>query len=225
MGFNLQDALIAAGPFAMIVIFAIVFAENGLFLGFFLPGDSLLFTAGFLASPAASSFLPLPVLLIGLLVCAIAGEAVGYWFGQRVGRRFFQREDSLLFHRKHLETAHEFYEKHGARAIILARFLPIVRTFVPIVAGIALMSYSRFMLYNVIGGVAWVCALTLFGYFVGGLIPGVDKYLELIVAAIILLSIAPTALHVYKENRTAINGWVASRLSRGRGPEPASSAD
>jgi membrane-associated protein len=142
-----------------------------------------------------------------------------------VGRRFFQREDSLLFRRKHLETAHEFYEKHGARAIILARFLPIVRTFVPIVAGIALMSYSRFMLYNVIGGVAWVCALTLFGYFVGGLIPGVDKYLELIVAAIILLSIAPTALHVYKENRTAINGWVASRLSRGRGPEPASSAD
>lgn len=215
--FDLKEFLRSAGPYAMVVIFAIIFAENGLFLGFFLPGDSLLFTAGFLASQGV---IPLPQLLLGLLVAAIAGVSLGYWFGQHFGRRLFQREDSVWFHRKHLETAHEFYERHGGKAIILARFLPVVRTFVPIVAGLALMSYSRFLLYNVIGGVVWIVGLTVGGYLVGGLIPGVEKYLELIIAAIIVLSIAPTALHLYKENRPAILAFVGSKLGRKAGGEP-----
>ena len=129
----------------------------------------------------------------------------------------FQREDSLWFHRKHLDTAHEFYERHGGKAIILGRFLPIVRTFVPIVAGMALMSYSRFLLFNVIGAVLWICGFTIGGYLIGGLIPGVDEYLDLIVVAIIVLSILPTAIHVYKENRVAIHELIRSRFGGKRG--------
>jgi membrane-associated protein len=208
--FDLKAVIIAIG---YVGLFAIVFAENGLFLGFFLPGDSLLFTAGFLASRPEYGF-SLPFLLAGLLISAIAGVSVGYWFGQRFGRRFFQREDSFWFHRKHLDSAHEFYEKHGGKAIILARFLPIVRTFVPIVAGLALMTYPKFLLFNVIGGVGWVVALTMGGYLIGGQIPGVEKYLELIIAAIIVISVAPTALHLYRENREQVHSLVRARLRR-----------
>jgi len=214
--FDLKAMLIAGG---YLLLFLIVFAENGLFLGFFLPGDSLLFTAGFLASPAAmqvagKQVFELPVLLPLLLVAGIAGVSGGYWFGQFFGRRLFQRDDSVWFHRKHLDSAHDFYEKHGGKAIILARFLPVVRTFVPIVAGMALMTYPKFLLYNVIGGVGWVLGMTIGGYFLGSLIPDPDRYLLPIIVLIIAISITPTALHVYRENRVQIHGLVRARLGR-----------
>jgi membrane-associated protein len=187
-------------------LFGIVFAESGLYFGFFLPGDSLLFTAGLLASPSLQDrqVFQLPVLIVLLAVAAIAGDSVGYWCGQKFGRRLFQREDSVWFHRRHLDRAHEFYERHGGKAIILARFLPVVRTFVPVVAGMALMSYPKFLFYNVIGGLTWVVSMTAGGFFFGSLLPpeDVDKYLLPALAVIIAVSIAPTALHLYRERRT-----------------------
>lgn len=209
--FDLKAMIIAAGYVGLL---AIVFAENGLFLGFFLPGDSLLFTAGFLASSAGGRVFDLPVLLPLLLVAGIAGVSVGYWFGQNFGRRLFQREDSVWFHRKHLDSAHDFYERHGGKAIVLARFLPVVRTFVPIVAGMALMTYPKFLLYNVVGGVGWVVGMTIGGYFLGSVIPDPDRYLLPIIALIIAVSVAPTALHVYRENRVQIHGLVRAKLGR-----------
>ena len=187
-------------------LFGIVFAESGLYFGFFLPGDSLLFTAGLLASPSLQDrqVFELPLLILLLSVAAIAGDSVGYWSGQKFGRKLFQREDSVWFHRRHLDRAHDFYERHGGKAIILARYLPVVRTFVPIVAGMALMSYPKFLFYNVIGGLTWVISMTAGGFFFGSLLPPeeVDKYLLPALAVIIAVSIAPTALHLYRERRS-----------------------
>lgn len=180
----------------IIGVFAIVFAESGLLIGFFLPGDSLLFTAGFLASQGVFS---LPVLLIGCAVCAIVGDSVGYAFGRRVGRRLFMREDSRIFKKKHLLAAEAFYEKHGGKAIVLARFIPIVRTFAPIVAGIGEMDYRRFVSFNIIGGLLWAVGVTIAGYFLGSVIPDVDKYLLPILALIIFVSVLPTALHIWRD--------------------------
>jgi membrane-associated protein len=196
-------------------LFAIVFAESGLYFGFFLPGDSLLFTAGLVASLSPDIF-SLPVMMMLLSVAAIAGDSVGYWSGQKFGRQFFQREDSFWFHRRHLERAHDFYEKHGGKAIVLARFLPIVRTFVPIVAGMALMSYPKFLAFNVIGGIGWVVSMSLGGYFFGSLLPAedVDKLLLPVLALIIFISVAPTAWHLYKENRAQLHSLVRARLRR-----------
>lgn len=185
-------------------VFAIIFAESGLLIGFFLPGDSLLFTAGFLAS---QGFFSLPVLAVGCFVCAVAGDSVGYWFGHRVGRRLFQREDSLLFKKKHLYSAQALYEKHGGKIIFLARFMPIVRTFAPIVAGIGVMDYRHFISYNIFGGLAWAVGVTVAGYFLGSVIPDVDRYLLPIVALIILISVAPPALHFLRD-------WLNERRAR-----------
>lgn len=177
-------------------IFAIVFAESGLFFGFFLPGDSLLFTAGFLAS---QEILSLPILLVGCFLAAVFGDNVGYLFGHRVGRKFFQKEDSFFFHKKNLIHTEEFYKKHGAKTIILARFMPIIRTFAPIVAGIGSMNYATFIKYNIIGGVLWGIGVTSAGYFLGRLIPGADKYLLPIIILIVLASILPGILHIAKD--------------------------
>jgi membrane-associated protein len=196
--------------FGFIGLLVIVYAESGLFFGFFLPGDSLLFTAGIVASQGD---LNLMALLIGLSIAAILGDGTGYWYGKRFGRRLFQREDSFWFHRKHLERAHDFYEKHGGKAIVLARFLPIVRTFVPIVAGMALMTYPKFLFYNVIGGIGWVVSMVVGGYLFGNIIgENVDKYLLPVLVLIIVLSVAPTGWHLYKENRDLIHDWLKSRL-------------
>ena len=208
--FDLREIIVAVG---LIGLFAIVFAESGLFFGFFLPGDSLLFTAGFLAS---QGYFSLGMLMLLLSIAAIAGDSVGYWTGEKFGRRLFTREDSFWFNKKHLDTAHEFYEKHGGKAIVLARFLPAVRTFVPIVAGMARMSYRKFLLFNVFGGLFWVVSLTAGGYVFGSLIPDVDRYLIPVVLLIIIVSAAPTAIHLYRENRHAIHGLVRSRLGRAR---------
>jgi membrane-associated protein len=202
-------ALIEA--FGYTVVFGFVFAESGLLVGFFLPGDSLLFTAGFLAS---QGFLNIAVLAAGSFVCAVAGDSVGYTFGYRVGRRLFQREDSIWFHKKHLYRAQAFYEQHGGKALILARFMPVVRTFAPIVAGLGSMNYPRFVLYTLVGAVIWAAGVTWAGYYLGSVIPDVDKYLLPIVALIIVASIAPSVVHVWRENGSDISTWARERLGR-----------
>jgi membrane-associated protein len=187
--------IVAAG---YLVIAAIIFAECGLLIGFFLPGDSLLFTAGILASQHAVG-VDIATLSIICGIAAAVGPLVGYWYGKALGPRLFNREDSLLFKRKHLGRAHEFYERHGGKALILARFMPIVRTFAPVVAGMASMDYARFVAYTILGAVLWAVGVTWAGYFLGSLIPDAAKYLEYIVALIVLVSIAPPILHLLRE--------------------------
>jgi len=176
-------------------LFAIVFAETGLLIGFFLPGDSLLFTAGFLASQGIFNIY---ILCFLMFIAAVVGDSVGYMIGHKYGKRLFKKEDSLLFHKDHLERAKAFYEKHGGKTIIIARFMPVVRTFAPVVAGIGDMKYSTFLMYNVIGGVIWAIGLPALGYILGSSIPDVDKYLLPIIALIVLASIAPGAYHTLK---------------------------
>ncbi len=184
-------------------IAGVIFAESGLLIGFFFPGDSLLFTAGFLASQGIFNIITLAIISF---LSAVAGDSVGYWFGHRVGRQIFQRDDSLLFHRRNLERAEQFYAKHGGKTIILARFMPVVRTFAPILAGVGDMNYSHFLTYNLIGGAGWGIGVPLAGYFLGSLIPGVDQYLIPIVIGIIILSVLPSAIHVLRnpENRAQL---------------------
>ena len=178
----------------LIGVFSIVFAESGLFFGFFFPGDSLLFTAGLLASQGHFNVL---LLWLGCTVAAIAGDSVGYAFGKKVGPKIFNRDDSLFFHKKHVLRTQAFYEKHGKKTIILARFVPIVRTFAPILAGVGNMEYRSFLSYNVIGGVIWSTLLIFLGFALGSFIPDVDRYLLPIVLAIIVLSFVP----IYREWR------------------------
>lgn len=177
-------------------VFGIVFAESGLFFGFFLPGDSLLFTAGFLAS---QGFLNFPLLVFLCVLGAILGDSVGYSFGRKVGQALYSRPDSRFFKKAHLEKAHAFYEKHGGKTIILARFMPFVRTFAPIVAGTAEMTYKRFLLFNIIGGVLWGVGLTTAGYILGNVIPDVDKYMLPIIGLIIFVSVLPPIIHVISD--------------------------
>jgi len=169
------------------VITAIVFAETGLMIGFFLPGDSLLFTAGAIAAQGAISIWTLNWVLIG---AAIAGDTVGYWIGRKAGPALFKRPRSLLFNPEHLRRAHDFYEKHGGKTIILARFMPIVRTFAPVVAGMGRMEYGRFLFFNVFGGTLWVISMTLAGYFLGR-VPFVQAHFEAVILGIVFLSILP----------------------------------
>jgi membrane-associated protein len=169
------------------VITAIVFAETGLMFGFFLPGDSLLFTAGALAAQASFSIWTLNLVLIA---AAIVGDTVGYWIGRKAGPALFNRPKSLFFNPEHLRRAHDFYEKHGGKTIILARFMPIVRTFAPVVAGMGRMDYPRFVFFNVFGGVGWVVSMTLAGYFLGR-VPFVQRHFEAVIIGIVFLSILP----------------------------------
>lgn len=187
-------------PFlAYTILFAIIFAETGLMIGFFLPGDSLLFTVGFLSSQLPN--LDIKVLCISLFIAAVIGDSVGYAFGNKLGKRVFKREDSFFFHKNHLLRAERFYEKHGGKTIILARFLPAIRTFAPIVAGAGNMQYSKFLFYNVTGGFLWTVGLLLAGYYLGKVIPP-DKfefYILTIVFAIVFLSVIPALLHTLKD--------------------------
>ena len=186
--------LIKAGGY--LLLFAIVFAETGLLVGFFLPGDSLLFIAGFFVSSTGA--LSLPLLMVLLCVAAIAGDSVGYFIGRKIGPAIFSRPDSRFFKRKHLDNAHAFYEKHGPKTIVLARFVPIVRTFAPTVAGAAGMNYRQFLVYNVVGGITWICSMLLLGFFLGN-IPVVQKNLEKAVIGIVILSVLPMIVHALKE--------------------------
>ncbi|MEZ2229106.1 MAG: DedA family protein [Microcoleus sp.] len=181
-------------------VWAIVFAESGLLIGFFLPGDSLLFTAGFVASQPVSN-INIWTLVFGAFVCAVIGDNFGYATGHRFGRRLFQKKDSWLFKKEYLEKTENFYEKHGQKAVVMARFMPIIRTFAPIVAGVAAMKYKTFMSYNLVGGFLWTFGITLMGYYLGRVIPDVDKYLLPIVLGIIVLSFVPSIIHIIQERR------------------------
>lgn len=192
MHFDLLQILPAIG---YVGIFAIVFAESGLLIGFFLPGDSLLFTAGFLAS---QDIFDIRILALLCFVAAVTGDSVGYAFGHKIGRKLFQRKNSLLFHKENLMKAEKFYEKYGKKTIVLARFMPMIRTFAPIVAGVGNMDYKSFLTYNIVGGFLWGIGITAAGYYLGSLIPDVDKYLLPIILAIIIGSVAPTAIHILK---------------------------
>ena len=188
--------LIEWGGTAMVC--AIVFAETGLFVGFFLPGDSLLVTAGVFAG---AGHLRLAWLLSLVTLCAIVGDQLGYLIRWRAGETLYQRKDSRFFKRKHLERAHEFYERNGGKTIILARFLPIVRTFCPPVAGAAKMNYGRYLLYDIVGGICWVWSMVLLGYTLGRTIPNVDKRIHYIIAAVIVVSFMPAAYSAWKSRR------------------------
>lgn len=179
----------------------IVFAESGLLIGFFLPGDSLIVTAGLLA--ATTGVFNIWLLGALLTVASIIGNTVGYAVGQAAGPRLFKREDSLLFNKKHLYRAHEFYERHGGKTVIIARFMPIVRTFVPVVAGMGQMGYRRYTMFNVVGGIGWIWSMLFIGYFLGRYIPGVDQHIESVIILVIALSLLPGLIGWLKARRAA----------------------
>lgn len=199
MGFDLE-ALIKAVGYAG--LFAIVFAETGLLIGFFLPGDTLLISAGLLIQQDKVN-LDLWFLIPLLILAAVLGDAVGYQVGKHAGPRLFKREDGRFFRRAHLERAQRFYEKHGGKTIVIARFLAFVRTFAPTVAGAAQMPYPRFAVFNIIGGGLWVPSLTLLGYFFGKTIPSnlVDVFFIGLLGAMVVFSAAPAAWHLWRERR------------------------
>jgi membrane-associated protein len=200
------DELIEA--FGTIGLFLIVFAESGLFFGFFLPGDSLLFTAGVLCAKADSPLWPLPIVLVGVAVAAVSGDQVGYLFGRRVGPAIFRRPDSRLFKQAHVEKAQKYFEEHGPKTILLARFVPIVRTFAPIVAGVGRMEYRTFVTYNVVGGLLWGVGITSLGYLLGEPVD-IDKYLLPVVGVIVVLSVVPVLLEIRKARREGAEPAVA----------------
>ncbi|MGD0957677.1 MAG: VTT domain-containing protein [Candidatus Acidiferrales bacterium] len=181
-----------------VLVCAIVFVETGMFVGFFLPGDSLLVTAGVFA---AAGNLKLAWLLVPVTLCAIAGDQLGYLIGWKTGDALYRREDSRFFKKRHLEQAHEFYQKYGGKTIILARFVPIIRTFCPPVAGAAKMSYARYLAYDIFGGLLWVWGMVLVGYTLGRTVPHVEKRIHYIIAAVIVLSLIPAAYHALKARR------------------------
>jgi membrane-associated protein len=183
-----------------LLVCLIVFVETGLFFGFFLPGDSLLVTAGVFA---AAGYLRLSALLTFVALSAVVGDQVGYWIGRRAGRELYRREDSLVFRKRHLERAHEFYERHGGKTIILARFVPIIRTFAPPVAGAAQMNYRRFISFNIVGGVLWVWSMVLLGYTLGSAVPDIDRHIHIVIAAVVLLSLLPAFVELWKHRRPA----------------------
>ncbi len=184
--------------FGTIGLILVIFAESGLLFGFFLPGDSLLFTAGLLASQGELS---LPVILVGCFVAAVTGDQVGYAFGHRVGPALFRRPDSRFFKQEYVEKAQEYFERYGAKTIVLARFVPIVRTFAPIVAGVGSMRYRTFFIYNVVGGLLWAVGVTTLGYVLGETIPDIDKYLLPVIVGIVLLSALPIGIEILRARR------------------------
>lgn len=190
------ESLIEA--FGTLGLFAIVFAESGLLFGFFLPGDSLLFTAGLLASQGT---LNLPLIMVGCAAAAIAGDQVGYVIGRRAGPAVFRRPESRFFHKRNVDRAKAYFEKNGPRTIILARFIPVIRTFTPIVAGVGQMNYRKFVTYNVVGGILWGGGVTVAGYLLGETIPDIDKWLLPIIGVIVMVSFVPVILEVLKMRR------------------------
>src|ERR1700675_1033239 len=182
------------------LVCTIVFIETGFFVGFFLPGDSLLITAGIFSY---AGVIPLKWLLLPVMLCAIAGDQVGYWIGRSAGAKLYRREDSLFFRRSHLQRAHDFYEKYGGRAVILARFIPIVRTFCPPVAGAAKMPYARYLLFDICGGILWVGTMILGGYALGSSVPNIGERIHYVIAVVIVLSILPAIISILRSRRTA----------------------
>lgn len=193
--FDLVNLIETAG---YVGLFLIIYAESGILIGLFLPGDSLLFTTGFLAS---QGYLNVWILIPLLYAAAFLGDSTGYWIGEKVGPRIFNRPKSFWFNPENVAKARAFFEKHGARAVVLARFIPIVRTFIPVMAGVGEMKYRTFVFYNAIGALLWAAGLTAAGYLFGNTIPNADRYVLPLVALIILISLAPPAWHYLKERK------------------------
>lgn len=196
LGFDLVSLIKAAGYLGL---FAIIFAESGLFFGFFLPGDSLLFTAGVLAS---QDYLNIWALCALLFIAAVLGDSVGYAFGNKIGYKIFYKENSLFFNKRHIERAHAFFQKYGRKTVIIARFLPGIRTFIPILAGVGEMHYRTFLSFNMIGAFLWAVGITLLGYFFGNIVPDVDRYLLPVIAGIVIVSVLPTVISILKDKET-----------------------
>jgi membrane-associated protein len=196
--FEYLDPIFLIKTLGLVGVIAIVFAESGLLIGFFLPGDSLLFTAGLLAS---QGYIDIWLLLFGTIFAAILGDNVGYFFGKKVGESLFTREDSFFFKKSYAIKAKDYYDKHGVKTIILARFIPVVRTFAPIIAGVAKMDYKIFLKYNIVGGLLWTISMISLGYILGNVIPNIDRYIFPIIAGIILASITPAIYHLYVERK------------------------
>jgi membrane-associated protein len=191
----------------LIGLVAIVFAETGLMVGFFLPGDSLLVTAGLFA---AKGDLNIVWLNLAVIAAAIVGDATGYWIGRRAGKALYSRPNSFFFRKQHLVKTHEFYERHGGKTIVIARFVPIIRTFAPVVAGAAEMTYRQFAVYNVLGGIGWVLSMTLTGYFLGRAVPDIDKNIHIVVAVVIFLSLLPGIISIAREKMRARSAAASS---------------
>jgi membrane-associated protein len=191
-----MDQLVQWGGYALLV--GIVFTETGLLVGFFLPGDSLLITAGLVAGLGSLNIWLLNALV---MAAAIIGDSTGYAIGRRLGPRIFTRPKSLLFNPKHVLRTQRFYEKYGAKTIVIARFVPIIRTFAPVLAGVGNMRYRRFLTYNVVGGIGWVASMTLAGYLLGQTVPNISKHMHELVIVIIILSVIPIGVEVYRERR------------------------
>ncbi len=189
------DPLALLHAIGLIGLFCMIFAESGLLIGFFLPGDSVLFTAGLLAS---QGFYPLPLLILGCVIAAILGDSLGYYLGKKTGEKIFIRDNSLFFHKDNVEKAKVFYEKHGKKTVALARFVPVVRTFAPVFAGVGNMHYRTFLLYNIIGGLAWCVSLPLIGYFLGTQVPNIDEYILPIIGGIVVISFLPVLYARFK---------------------------
>ncbi len=199
--------LIQSGGILLVAL--VVFAESGLLVGFFLPGDTLLLGAGILASQGQ---LPIGWLILAIVIAAILGDNVGYSIGRRTGHRIFNKKDSLLFQKEHIERAERFYEKHGGKTIILARFVPVVRTFAPLVAGVGKMPRKRFMAFNVVGGVLWGAGVTLLGFWFGSKIPNLEKYIHLVLIGVIFASLSFSLLHLLREEK--IRKLIVKKLKR-----------
>jgi membrane-associated protein len=195
--YNVPELIRMGGLIGLVVV---VFAETGLMVGFFLPGDSLLVTAGLFA---AKGDLNIVWLNLAVMAAAILGDATGYWIGRRAGHALYSRPNSFFFRKQHLIKTHEFYEKHGGKTIVIARFVPIIRTFAPVVAGAAEMGYRQFATYNIVGGIGWVASMTLTGYFLGRAVPDIDKHIHIVVAVVIFLSLLPGIISIAREKMKA----------------------
>lgn len=210
-GVDLLDFIVWASIFG---VAAVVFAESGLLIGFFLPGDSLLFATGFLIH---AGILPVNIHLAVLIIfiAAVLGDSVGYTFGRKIGPRIFHKKDARLFKQEYIQQAQAFYEKHGGKTIIIARFVPIVRTFAPVVAGASKMNYNRFITFNVIGGFLWAVGITYAGFFLGSLFESmgieIDHVLLPIIALIILVSVLPPAIHIFKDKKNRTAFWEGTK--------------
>lgn len=191
------ESIVQSG--GLLIISLIIFAESGLLVGFFLPGDTLLFAAGLAASHGD---LPIGWLIFCIFVAAVVGDNVGYEIGQRTGKKVFNKKDGIFFRQEYLDRAREFYERHGGKTIVIARFTPIVRTFAPVVAGASEMSYKRFFVFNILGGLLWAASVPLLGYWLGSKVPGLDKYMELVIFLVVIGSIGLSFVHLFKDAET-----------------------
>ena len=210
-GVDLIDFIVWA---SILGVAAVVFAESGLLIGFFLPGDSLLFTTGFLIH-AGILGIDINIAVLIIFVAAVLGDTVGYWFGRQAGPRIFRKPDARLFKQEYVQRAQEFYEKHGGKTIIIARFIPVIRTFAPIVAGTGKMPYGRFLSFNVIGGFLWAAGITYIGFFLGAWFESmgleIDYILLPIIALIIIISVLPPAIHILKDKKTRTALWQGTK--------------